>query len=257
MFKRNKKKNFGSETYYEQQYMMGKNLSFAASEAYKLLRTNVMFSFANDEQSRVIGITSSFKGEGKTLTAINLAHSISETGKKVLLIECDLRLPTISKRLQLNPSPGLSNLLVGLNSANEVIQQSPIAKNMHVMTAGDIPPNASELLESSRMEYTIEKFSEHYDYIILDLPPVTVVSDALIASKFVSGMIVVVREDYANKGALADTMRQLKYVNAKVLGFVYNSTESSGAKYQKKYKKYYKYGYDQYDYGSAGNGKTK
>lgn len=233
----------------EQESMIGNKLNFAAAEAYKLLRTNLTFSFADEETNRIIGVTSSLKGEGKSLTSINLAYTIAETGKKVLLMECDLRIPTMAKRLKLNGKAGLSNLLVGMNSANEVIQKEILQETLDIMPAGDIPPNASELLESSRMKYTLEKLSEYYDYIILDLPPVTAVSDALIASKLASGMVVVVRQDYASKGALAATMRQLQYANAKILGFVFNSVNDADAPYQKHYRKTYGYGKYEYEYG--------
>lgn len=231
----------------EQKSMIGNKLNFAAAEAYKLLRTNLTFSFADEETNRIIGVTSSLKGEGKSLTSINLAYTIAETGKKVLLMECDLRIPTMAKRLKLKGKAGLSNLLVGMNSAYEVIQKEILQETLDIMPAGDIPPNASELLESSRMKYTLEKLSEYYDYIILDLPPVTAVSDALIASKLASGMIVVVRQGYASKGALAATMRQLQYANAKILGFVFNSVNDADTPYQKHYRK--TYGYGKYEYG--------
>lgn len=231
----------------DQQKMIGENLSFAASEAYKLLRTNLTFSFTDEDTRRVIGVTSSLKGEGKSITAANLAYTIAETGKKVLLMECDLRLPTVAKRLMLESSPGLSNLLVGLNSVGEVIQKGVMQPTLDVIVAGDVPPNASELLESSRMQYALDKLSEYYDYIILDLPPVTVVADALVASKLATGMVVVVRQDFATKAALAETMRQMRYANAKVLGFVFNNVDGSEYPYQKRY---YKYGYG-YGYGYA------
>ena len=229
----------------EQQKMIGGNLNFASSEAYKLLRTNLTFSFTEEDTKRVIGVTSSLKGEGKSLTSINLAYTIAETGKKVLLMECDLRLPNIAKRLELEPTPGLSNLLVGLNTASEVVQKGVLHTDLDVIVAGDLPPNASELLESSRMQYALEKLSEYYDYVILDLPPVTAVADALVASKLTSGMVVVVRQDYATRAALAETMRQMQYANARVLGFVLNGVVDSELPYQKRY---YKYGYE-YGYG--------
>ena len=234
-----------SDTSYEQQHMIGDRLNFASAEAYKLLRTNLMFSFTDEDKCRIVGITSSLKGEGKSLTAINLAYTIAETGKKVLLMECDLRLPNIAKRLELEPTPGLSNLLVGLNTASEVVQKGVLQTDLDVIVAGDLPPNASELLESSRMQYALEKLSEYYDYVILDLPPVTAVADALVASRLTSGMVVVVRQDYATRAALAETMRQMQYANARVLGFVLNGVVDSELPYQKRY---YKYGYE-YGYG--------
>ena len=244
-FARKKRQNEIHTIDEEQQKMIGENLNFAASEAYKLLRTNLTFSFTDEDTKRVIGVTSSMKGEGKSLTSINLAYTIAETGKKVLLMECDLRLPNIAKRLNLESTPGLSNLLVGLNTTNQVIQKGVLQTELDVIVAGDVPPNASELLESSRMQYALEKLSEYYDYVILDLPPVTAVADALVASKLASGMVIVVRQDYATKAALAETMRQMRYANARVLGFVMNGVVDSELPYQKRY---YKYGYE-YGYG--------
>jgi capsular exopolysaccharide synthesis family protein len=164
----------------------------------------------------------------------------------VLLIEGDMRLPTMAKRLNLTAKPGLSNLLVGLNSVGGAIQefQADLGDKIltfDVMVSGDIPPNPSELLGSSRMENLMEKLKERYEYIILDLPPVTAVTDAVLASRIVDGMVVVVRSDHAVRGALAETMRQLNMANARVLGFVFNGAASDGGGYYKG--KYYKKGY--------------
>ena len=228
----------------EKESMIGSKLNFASAEAYKLLRTNIMFSFTEEQQKRVIGVTSSIKGEGKSITSINLAYSLAESNKKVLFMECDLRMPTISKRPDIRPTPGLSNLLAGLNNGNEAIQNGILNPNLDIMPAGDVPPNASELLGSMRMQHIVEKLIEFYDYIILDLPPVNVVSDALIASRLTNGMVVVVRQDFVGKSALAETMRQLKYADAKILGFVFNGVHNSDKYYKKYYKKSYNYGYN-------------
>jgi capsular exopolysaccharide synthesis family protein len=230
----------------ERRSMIGNRMSFAAAEAYKLLRTNLMFSFSGEESHRVIGMTSSFRGEGKSLTSINLAYTFAEAEKRVLLIEGDMRLPTMAKRLNLTAKPGLSNLLVGLNSVGGAIQefQADLGDKIltfDVMVSGDIPPNPSELLGSSRMGNLMEKLKERYEYIILDLPPVTAVTDAVLASRIVDGMVVVVRSDHAVRGALAETMRQLNMANARVLGFVFNGAASDGGGYYKG--KYYKKGY--------------
>jgi capsular exopolysaccharide synthesis family protein len=228
----------------ERRSMIGNRMSFAAAEAYKLLRTNLMFSFSGEEAHRVIGMTSSFRGEGKSLTSMNLAYTIAEAEKKVLLIEGDMRLPTMSKRLNLQAKPGLSNLLVGLNSVGSAIQECRVdlgdkMLSFDVMVSGDIPPNPSELLGSSRMVNLLEKLKERYEYIILDLPPVTAVTDAIVASRIVDGMVVVVRSNHAVRGALAETMRQLSLANARVLGFVFNGAADDGSRYYKKgyYKK--------------------
>ena len=230
----------------ERRHMIGANMNFASAEAYKLLRTNLMFSFSGSEKCHIVGMTSSFRGEGKSLTSVNIAYSLAEARKKVLLIEGDMRLPTLSNRLSLRASPGLSNLLVGLiNSVTETIQHFSEQVDddefitMDVIVAGDIPPNPSELLGSERMKALLDRLRERYDYIILDLPPVTAVTDALVASKLIDGMILVVRNNHAIRGALAETIRQLKLVNTRILGFAFNGAVESGSGYYRKGKGYY------------------
>lgn len=230
---------------------IGTQLSFAASEAYKLLRTNLMFSIPGEKECKVIGVTSSVRGEGKSTTALNLAYALAEADKKVLLIEMDLRLPTIAKKLSINKSPGLSNLLVGLNKTGEVIQQPKLHSNLYIITSGDIPPNPSELISSERMKATVEVMSKSFDYIIMDLPPVNAVSDALAVSKMTDGMIMIVRQKYSNQRELKEAMRQLEIVEANILGFVFTNDETKDAAKYRKYKKYRKYGYGNgcgYDY---------
>ena len=228
----------------ERTHMIGASMNFAASEAYKLLRTNLMFSFSGSEECRIIGMTSSFRGEGKSLTSINTAYTLAEAKKRVLLIEGDMRLPTLSGRLRLRSSPGLSNLLVGLNSVNEAIQpfnvavEDDVSITVDVLVSGDIPPNPSELLGSDRMQALLEALRTRYDFIVLDLPPVTAVTDALVASKLVDGMVVVVRSNHAVRGALAETIRQLRLVNTRILGFAFNGASDAGQGYYKQ--KYYR-----------------
>lgn len=253
MAKNNKEKTSAAKQMaFERQNMIGPKMSFAAAEAYKLLRTNVMFSFSDANDCHILGVTSSFRGEGKSLTAINLAYTYAETGKAVLLIEGDMRLPTMAGRLAITAKPGLSNLLVGTDSVAAAIQEYNVRDGdrdfaFDVLVSGSIPPNPSELLGSDRMLSFLKKAKERYDAIILDLPPVTAVTDAIVASHLVDGMIVVVRADHAVRGGLAETMRQLKLADAHVLGFVFNGAASSGGKYYKK-KGYYKKGYYSSDY---------
>lgn len=237
----------------EQKFMIGPRLSFAGAEAYKLLRTNIQFSFSEETstEGKVIGVTSSIPGEGKSMTILNLAYTFAESNKRVLLIEGDMRLPTLANRLRLKQTPGLSNLLVGLNSVNDAIQHFSTAKEgsqpvtVDVIVSGTIPPNPSELLGSSRLESLLSILKKNYDYIFLDQPPITAVTDALITSNKTDGIIVVVRNNHAARSGLAETMRQLKLVDAHVLGFVYNGASDDSRKYYKKgyYKKkgyYYK-----------------
>lgn len=218
----------------EERAAIGDQLSFSAAEAYKLLRTNLMFSLPSEQKCRIVGITSSVRGEGKSTTSINLAYTLAETGKKVLLMEMDMRLPTVAGRLHIAKKPGLSNLLVGMNSGGEVIQRSGLKPNLYVMTAGDIPPNPSELLASRQMRAAVAALAKSFDFILFDLPPVNAVSDALIVSKLVDGMLMVVRRDYNDQYSLNEALRQLEFAEAKVLGFVMTQGEDPENKYAKR-----------------------
>ena len=246
-----KRDSAAKQTALERKSMIGPKMNFAAAEAYKLLRTNVMFSFAAANENRILGVTSSFRGEGKSLTSINLAYTFAEAGKDVLLIEGDMRLPTMSGRLGIDGKPGLSNVLVGTDSVARSVQEYAVTEAgrtvaFDVLVSGDIPPTPSELLGSARMSVFMAKMKEQYDLIILDLPPVMAVSDAVVASHLVDGMIVVVRAGRTIRGGLADTMRQLSLAEAHVLGFVFNGAATAGSG------KYYKKGYYSSDYYGSG-----
>lgn len=228
---------------------IGAKLNFSASEAYKLLRTNLNFSFTGDEKCHVLGVTSSFRGEGKTLTSINIAYTLAQAGHRVLLLECDLRLPTIAEKLNIKSKPGITECLIGERLFyGDVVQQYPgKGSTFDIITAGSTPPNPSELLGATRMTTLIETLSEVYQYIVVDLPPVSMVADPMIMSKNLFGYVMVVRHDYCERKALREAVRQLNYTDGKILGFVYNGADSGQSgyskRYYKKYKKYYKAGY--------------
>lgn len=221
-----------------------KNLNFTATEQYKLLRTNLDFTLPQDSKCHVIGVTSSIRGEGKSTTAINLSYVIAEKGSRVLLIDGDLRLPSVAMKMQMVGATGLTSFLMNKLVSIESFK-SDILDNWYILPAGDIPPNPSELLGSHRMESLLEEFKTQFDYIIIDLPPVNIVSDALSISPFISGMIVVVREEYTEKKELANCMRLLSLANVKVLGCVMNESTSGEKSYgrYKKNKYYYKQSY--------------
>ena len=222
--------------------MFGPNLNFSVTEAYKLLRTNIMFSFSDEGSGHVIGITSAIQAEGKSSTACNTAYALAESGCRVLLVESDLRRPSIASKLEIERVPGLTNLLISKMDYQEVIQQCVLAPKLDILTSGDIPPNPSELLASGRMEKLVAQLRSEYDYIIMDLPPVIAVSDALAISKLLDGVIMVVRDSVSDQHMLAEAMRQLDLVNVHVLGFVYRDCDGAEKRYSSRYrKKYYKY----------------
>ena len=240
--------------------LLGKGINFAAAEAYKLLRTKVQFSFADEMECHVIGVSSALSGEGKSLTAVNLAYSMSQLGKKVLLIDCDMRRPSIADKLPVPKAPGLSEYLSGQVRGNNLIRLCGLEGEegaFHVIAAGRIPPNPMELLSSAKMEKTLENLRKNYDYILLDLPPEGEVSDALAAARVTDGMLLVVRQDYCDRVALSSAARQFAFVNAKILGVVYNCARENTGTYRKYYNKYSKYGkryykaYKSYDNAQA------
>lgn len=240
----NKKKANAIKSTDNSRAIIGSKLNFEGREAYNLLRTNLMFATKrNDRNARVIGVTSSVHGEGKSLTIINLAYSIAESGRKVILVECDLRLPTLRKKLNLPKTTGVSNLLAGINSDKATLHRDVLIKRFDFVQAGDIPPNPSELLGSKAFASLIDSLAENYDVVLLDLPPIGEVSDALVASRCTDGLIMVVRNDYTNTSDLDYALRQCELVSAKVIGFVYNGSASKSKKYKYGYGKKYKYGY--------------
>jgi len=227
---------------------IGTNLGFSAAEAYKMLGTKVQFSFADEKDSHVICVSSSLPGEGKSLTSINLAHSLSQLNKRVLLIDCDLRKPTMALKLGVRQEPGLSNYLVRQCEINEAIQRLNLSGDViiDVIPAGDIPPNATELLSSERMARMTESLREIYDVIILDLPPVKEVSDAMVVTNISDGVVLVARENYCDRPGLSSSVKQFEFVNAKIMGIVLNYVKEKEDG-NRKYGKYGKY-YGRYDH---------
>lgn len=231
-----------------------RNLEFTATEQYKLIRANLDFTLPENEKCPVIGVTSSMRGEGKSTTAVNLSYVFAEKGSKVLLIDADLRIPSIAKKLDIDSAPGLADLLKG-KGAQITEFQTYLLPNWCILPSGDIPPNPSELLGSSRMEKLLNQLRSVFDYIIIDLPPVNLVSDAVSISSLISGMIVVIREEYTEKKELERCFRQLRLSNVNILGCVMNEAKSGGGAYRKynknKYYKYYRY------YQSDSRGRVK
>lgn len=243
MFKLIKKKNIdNSQLQRDYSLVVGKNRPFANAEAHKRLRANVMFSFPDEEKCRVVGVTSAMAHEGKTTISINLAYDMKQAGKKVLLIDADMRMSNIVRILNIKRSPGLSNLLVGAKEGEKYFQESELIGGLPIISCGSIPPNPSELLSSKRMEILLDTLKEKYDYIIVDLPPIAAVSDALIVSKLTDGIILVVRQDYSDKRLLNDAIRQLKFNEANIIGTVFNCAHVENS-YYGKYGRYNKYEY--------------
>lgn len=211
---------------------------FHVREAYKALRTNVMFSIAGSD-GKVIGITSAVPGEGKSSTIMNLAITFAEIGKKVILLDCDLRRPNLLRITNAKPGPGIAEVLAKFTGLDDVIRQTDYAK-LDVIYSGDIPPNPAELLGSKNMESLIEELKDRYDYILIDTPPVNIVTDGAVLSRLMDGLIIVARENFSRRDELLYAVNSLKFVNAKVIGTVLND-KAFQAKRSYRYSKYKSY----------------
>ena len=233
---------------------------FFVREAYKTLRTNVSFALAGEEGNHIIMVTSSLQGEGKSITAVNLAISYAMADRKVLLIDCDLRRPKLARLLRLSSKTGLTNLILDAGLREEVVLPSHV-KGLDVILAGDIPPNPSELLGSPRMERLLTELRQEYDFIILDSPPVNLVTDAVVLAPRSDGVLFLVRANHSDRGAVIHAMEQLEYAKTKILGFVLNGVDMEKTHYgygkyrYRHYRRYRRYGYSGYGgYGGYGYG---
>lgn len=214
---------------------------FTMQEAYKTLRTNVTFSLPGSG-CKCIGIVSADRGDGKSSIAINLAISMAQINKKVMLLDCDMRLPTIAMKLGEKSTPGLSDYLSG--SIAELPVNHVADKNLDIVPAGYIPPDSTTLIASDEMLKLISDLKEKYEYIIFDFPPVNIVSDAVMLSGVIDGYLVIVRHNTSEYPKISMALRQLRFADTKVIGFVYNG-KGEEKKYYKKGKsyRYYKYYY--------------
>lgn len=212
-------------TKYGGKYNKQGNAEFFTVEAYKIARTNIALSVIKTGCKK-IAFTSSVSGEGKTTTSCNIAAAFSKhINCKTLLIDCDLRKPTVAKFFNIKNTPGLTNYLGGMNSLEEIIQIVPNT-NLSVICAGIVPPNPSELLSSVEFEKLIDELSEKYDYIIFDTPPVNIVIDAIPVIEKTDGVVVVTYEEHSNYVELDKAIETLNRCNVKILGFVLNGSKN-------------------------------
>lgn len=249
---------FGSKknthTLHPRNRMLNEKTPFPVREAFNTLRTNLVFSLAPTGGKSVI-IASANASECKSTTAVNLAISLAQNGSKVLLIDADLRKPTLHTFFKVNYSHGLSRFLVGFESFSEALCRD-IMPNLDFMPSGMIPPNPSELLGSERMKIFLEKMNEYYDYIIIDTPPVNLVTDAAALSAYVSGVLFVLRYGHTTYEDLNRAVAAFEATGVHILGFTLAEMPSGhGRYYKRKYKKYHKYGHYS-SYGRKSSDKT-
>ena len=227
---------------------LGENTPFSIREAYKSIRTNLLFSLA-PLGKKIIVVSSSMPNEGKSTTCGNLAIALAQNSAKVLLIDGDLRKPTQHKFFEIDNSKGLSNLLVGFDSVADSVKRN-VVKNLDIITAGALPPNPSELLGSENMQVFLQKMEEYYDYILIDSPPVNIVTDAVVLSKHAAGILMVTRALETTVEELDNALATISIANGNVLGIVVSDVHREGkSKYYSSYRKNGYYSYYSSDYG--------
>lgn len=209
--------------------------SFYISEAYKAARTNLSFVLTGEMGKKIACFSSPSPGEGKTTTCANIAITFAQTNARVLIIDADLRKPKMHKTFAVPAQPGLTNLLSGFNTFDEVIKETGYA-NLDLITAGHIPPNPAELLSSPQMKNILEELSQRYDYIFVDTPPVNVVTDVAALSKYVTGIVMVARQGITTTDSMKRALESLQFVDANILGTILNDINMDKYSYNYRYK---------------------
>jgi len=218
--------------------IINESTPFDVIEAYKATRTNIMFSLNNEKGCKKIIISSATSGEGKSTTCINIAKTFAETGARVLLMDADLRAPRVHKYLKIANEKGLSNVLAGFDELNDcIIKRDDI--NFDCITSGALPPNPVELISSNAMVELFEELEKRYDYIFIDTPPITIVTEAVLLSKYATGVIIVTRQKYTMFKLVDRAINSLKFADARIIGFILNDAD------------------DRYIYGSYKSGRTR
>ena len=209
-------------------FVMEKAPKSIDAEAYRSLRSNIEYSSFDDEY-RAIVVTSSVPGEGKSTTSGNLALSLAQSGNKVLLVDCDMRKPSIHKKFKISNISGTAELLLRKESFEDVANF--YNENLTIITAGKIPPNPSEMLSSRAMTAFIKEMKEEFKYIILDTPPLQAVTDAQVLSTKADGVLLVVRAGSTKKEMVLNSVDLIKKVHGKTIGTVLNGVENKKNNY--------------------------
>ena len=220
--------------------------SFTTIESYKTTRTNLMFKLLNSDKKTVV-FTSAQAHEGKTTVCINLAVTFAQAGSRVLIIDADMRCPSVHRYLKTQSTPGLSDKIGGFAEDKACVYRT-VVDNLFVMPAGTLPPNPAELLLSNRMDSFLEVFTNSFDYVFIDAPPVGLLTDAAIIGSKCDGVVFVCRQRFSHKAQLRKSLEALRQVGANLFGFVLNDSSDAFDKRLsgRHYRGYSKYYYDSY-----------
>ncbi len=220
-----------------------KNIPFNVTESYKSIRTNIIFSLST-QKKKVFAVSSANPGEGKSTTAANIAIAFAQMENRVLLIDGDMRKPVQHKVFKVSNIDGLSTLISKMSTVEDAVKRN-VLPNLDVLPAGTCPPNPSELLASEQFAELVDKLAVHYDYVIIDTPPVNVVSDAIVLRDVIGGILFVLRYGSTTFDDLDEAMKKVEIAEANTIGFILNDVklEHRGGYYARDKYSYYKYGY--------------
>ncbi len=219
-----------------------------AAEAYRGLRTGILFS-TPDRSPQTVLVTSAAASEGKTVTSANIALVMALAGEKTLLVDLDMRRPTLHKRINVSNEKGISNVLVGDGDWRSFVQETG-SPNLHIIPSGPLAPNPAELIASEQMKTLVQEWAQSYDRVIIDTAPITAVTDPVLLSRLVDGTVIIIEAGSTSRRIIAAGIRQIKDVQGRVLGAVLNDVDSRNGGY------YYHY-YQHYYYGEGGKKKKK
>ncbi len=242
--------NSSDESEAKKTVTINKKIPFAIVESYKNIRTSIAF-LISECGGNAITVTSANASEGKSTTSSNLAVAFSQLGKKVLLIDADLRRASLHRKFKIKNTDGLTNVLIGEKNVGECVKE--INTNLFILTAGSIPPNPSELLGSQKFEEVMKYVCAVYDFVIVDTPPLNIVSDSILVAPHTSGAVLVVRDGYTPHYSIQKAIDVLRFSNVNILGAVMNGANPRN-KNKYIYRKYSYSNYSSYGYYRSGYG---
>lgn len=247
-FRKNKKERKSAGfTKDDQKKMLCGDSPFVVKEAYNSIRTNLLFS-QQGEKCPVFIVTSPAANNGKSINATNMAISFAQMGKRTLLIDADMRNPTVHRMFSIPVKNGLSEILAGLTD-NITVSRTDV-ENLSILTAGKIPPNPTELLSSARMDKLLDFVKAHYDCVFIDTPPINLVTDSTAFATKATGYILVVKSETTDIQEVRAAVNSLEQIEANIVGFILNDVNATGKRYSSYYKRgyhsrySYKYGYN-------------
>lgn len=246
--KKRRKKKSGEDAHVR---LTDPDVPFSVVESYKSIRTNINFALSTFDR-KIFAVSSANPGEGKSTMSANIAIALAQGGNRVLLIDADMRKAVQHKIFGISNKRGLSSAISKMSKLQESIRKD-VMENLDILPSGPIPPNPSELLASGQMRTILEKLSEEYAVIVIDTPPINVVTDAMELSDSIAGIVMVLRYAMTSFDDTEAAMKRIELANMNMLGFILNDVKHRSGAYYSKYKYKYKYGkygkYDKYGYG--------